>query len=137
MSVLARIVDKLRNYEYEKCDYEGVVGDIYVLIHHIADLEEENDDLRDSLQEQKAWEGRYWALLEEAEAARPRKIGGGPETQNMPDGTIVLDRCGCLWISSEGSWWRLVKDIVFGRLAWLPPLAAPHTIIHTPNKEES
>lgn len=76
MTIEATILDKLKNYEYEKNDYQDAVDDIYALIHRIADLEEENDDLRDSLQEQKAWEGRYWALLEEAEAARPRKIGG-------------------------------------------------------------
>lgn len=137
MSATERIVDKLRSYEDGRSDYEDAINDIYALIQHAADLEEENDDLRDSLQEQKTWEGRYWALLEEAEANRPREIGGGAESRNMPDGTIVIDRCGRPWISSEGSWWRLVKDVVFGQLTWLPPLAAPHTIIHAPNKEES
>lgn len=38
MSVPAMIVDKLRNYEYEKRGCEGAVGDIYALIHHIAAL---------------------------------------------------------------------------------------------------
>ena len=46
MSIPATIVDKLRNYEYEKCGCEGAVGDIYALIHHIAVLEEEIDDLK-------------------------------------------------------------------------------------------
>lgn len=73
MSVTARIVDKLRNYEYEKSGYEGAINDIYALIQHVADLEEETDGLRYALQEQEAWEGRYWALIEEAEASRPRQ----------------------------------------------------------------
>ena len=46
MSVPDTILDKLRNYEYEKRGCEGAVGDIYALIHHIAALEEEIDDLR-------------------------------------------------------------------------------------------
>ena len=137
MSITARIVDKLRNYEYEKSGYEGAINDIYALLQCVADLEEENDDLRDSLQEQKAWEARYWALLEEAEANRPRQIGGGAETWNMLDGAILVDSGGNPWMSSEGSWWRLAKGAAFGQPTWLPPLAAPHAIIRTPNKEES
>ena len=31
MSNKAAILDKLRNYEYEKCDCGGAVGDIYAL----------------------------------------------------------------------------------------------------------
>ena len=137
MSASAWVVDKLRNYGYEKGGHMGAVGDIYTLVHYIADLEEEVDALRDEVSRKSAWEGRYWALLEEAEAARPREIGGGAESRGMPDGTIVIDCLGRPWISSEGCWWRLTKDIASGRLTWLPPLAAPHTIIHTPNKEES
>lgn len=49
MSVPATIVDKLRNYEYEKSDCGDAVGDIYALIHHIASLEEENDNLKDTI----------------------------------------------------------------------------------------
>ena len=71
MSAPTRIVDKLRNYEYEKSGCEGAVGDIYALIHRIADLEEEIDDLRIKVSESDAWRGRYYALLEECEASRP------------------------------------------------------------------
>lgn len=39
----AMIVDKLRNYEYEKCGLEGAVGDIYALIHYIDILEKEGE----------------------------------------------------------------------------------------------
>lgn len=70
MSVPARIVDKLRNYEYEKCGYEGAVGDIYALIHHIAVLEEEIEDLR-------------------GEAIRPREVDGNGS--DLPPRTVVLD----------------------------------------------
>ena len=65
-----RIVDKLRNYEYEKCGCGGAVGDIYALIRLIANLEEEIDDLRIQVSESDAWRGRYYALLEECEASR-------------------------------------------------------------------
>jgi hypothetical protein len=125
MSAVQRLQAELDEYDNDE------------LVETISSLEGENDDLRRAVRDWKAWEGRYWALLEEAEAARPRKIDGGTESRNMPDGTIVVDCCGRPWIASEGGWWRLTKDVTFGRLTWLPPLAAPHTIIHTPNKEES
>lgn len=75
MSAPTRIVDKLRNCEYEKNGYEGAVDDIYALIHRIADLEEEIDDLRIQASESDAWRGRYYALLEECEASRPTGQG--------------------------------------------------------------
>ena len=75
MSAPARIVDKLRNYEYEKCGCEGVVDDIYALIHRIADLEEEIDYLKSMADESDAWQGRYYALLEECESSRPPAKG--------------------------------------------------------------
>ena len=71
MSAPTSIVDKLRNYEYEKSGCGGVVGDIYALIHRIADLEEEIDDLRIKAGESDVWRGRYYALLEECESSRP------------------------------------------------------------------
>ena len=70
MSAPAWIVDKLRNYEYEKNGCEGAVSDIYALIHRIADLEEEIDDLRIKADESDVWRGRYYALLQECEASR-------------------------------------------------------------------
>lgn len=75
MSAPPRIVDKLRNYEYEKSGCGGAVGDIYTLIHRIAALEEEIDDLRIEARESAAWRGRYYALLEECEASRPTGQG--------------------------------------------------------------
>lgn len=71
MSVPARIVDRLREFEIGPYPYESAVDDIYTLIHCIADLEEEIDDLRVRASESDAWRGRYYALLEECEASRP------------------------------------------------------------------
>lgn len=76
MSAPPRIVDKLRNYEYEKSGCGGAVGDIYTLIHRIAALEEGIDDLRIKAGESDAWRGRYCALLQECEAARPSSQEG-------------------------------------------------------------
>lgn len=136
MSVPARIVDKLRNYEYEKCGCEDAVGDIYALIHHIAVLEEEIEDLRVEAREKSAWEGRYNALLKEAEASRPPVIDGGEASRGAADGTITLDSTGQPLLAQEGGWWRLVKDVMAGKRPELHPLIGPYTIIHTP-KEES
>lgn len=136
MTVPDMIIDKLKNYEYEKCGCGGAVGDIYALIHHIAALEEEIEDLRAEAREKSAWESRYWALLEEAEASRPPVIGGGDASRGAADGTIVLDSTGQPLLAQEGGWWRLVKDVMAGKRPELHPLIGPYTIIHTP-KEES
>lgn len=71
MSAPSSILEKLRNYEYEKNGCGDAVGDIYALIHHIAALEEEIDDPRIKARESDSWRGRYYALLEECEAPRP------------------------------------------------------------------
>lgn len=75
MSVPAGIVEKLRDYEYEKNGCGGAVGDIYAPIHRITDLEEEIDDLRIKARESDSRRGRYYALLEECEASRPTSQG--------------------------------------------------------------
>lgn len=75
MSAPSSILEKLRNYEYEKNGCGGAVGDIYALIHHIAALEEEIDDLEIAAREADSWRGRYYALLEECEASRPTSQG--------------------------------------------------------------
>ena len=69
MSVPARIVDKLRDYEYGKDGYEDAVNDIYTLIHRIALLEEEIEGLDIKARESDAWRSRYYALLGECEAS--------------------------------------------------------------------
>lgn len=75
MSAPSSILEKLRNYEYEENGCGGAVGDIYALIHHIAALEEEIDDLEIAAREADSWQGRYYALLEECEASRPTSQG--------------------------------------------------------------
>lgn len=135
MTVPARIVDKLRNYEYEKRGYAGAVGDIYALIHHIAILEEEIDDLKIKAREAEAWEGRYNALLEECEAGRPRVIDGGEASRGAASMTVALDSNGYPWLCYEGGWWRLVKDVSQGKRSELHPLLAPYTIVYTPEKK--
>lgn len=75
MSAPSSILEKLRNYEYEKNGCGGAVGDIYALIHHIAALEEEIYDLEIAASEADSWRGRYYALLEECEASRPTSQG--------------------------------------------------------------
>ena len=70
MSAPDTILEKLRNYEYEKLGCWGAVSDIYALIHRIADLEEEIEDLEIKARESDAWRGRYYALLGECEARR-------------------------------------------------------------------
>lgn len=75
MIVPAGIVEKLRDYEYEKDGCGGAVGDIYALIHHIAALEEEIDELSIKARESDSWRGRYYALLEECAASRPTSQG--------------------------------------------------------------
>lgn len=112
MSVPARIVDKLRNYEYEKCGYEGAVGDIYALIHHIAVLEEEIDDLR-------------------GEAIRPREVEGNGS--DLPPRTVVLDVDGEAWQRNYSGIWELVGGTDDLRET-LSPRWAPYTIIWTPKE---
>jgi hypothetical protein len=45
MSDKTAILDKLKEYE-KTGHYDGAVGDIYALIHHIAALEEDRKELR-------------------------------------------------------------------------------------------
>lgn len=110
MSVPAMIVDKLRNYEYEKCGYESAVGDIYALIQHVAGLEEEIDDLKAS-------------------------VGindGGCASRGASDGVIAVDILGRPWVAREGGWWRLMKDVIAGKWSELPQQYAPYSIAHVP-----
>ena len=111
MSIPARIVDKLRNYEYEKNGYEGAVNDIYALIHHIADLEEEIEDLK--------------------EAAVPRTVEG--DGSDLPAGTVVIDRGGHPLMKADDEWNIARFD------DYTPSLAAdnraPYTIVWTPEEE--
>lgn len=131
MSVPATIVDKLRNYEYEKRGCEWAVGDIYALIHHIAVLEEEIDSLRVEAREKNAWEGRYNALLEEAEASRPPEIDGGDASRGASRGVIAIDRDGRPWVCGNGFWWELIKNPDRGARE-LPEKYGPYTLAYIP-----
>ena len=113
MSVPATIVDKLRNYEYEKNGCGDAVGDIYALIHHIAALEEEIDDLK--------------------EAAVPRTVEG--DGSDLPIDTVVVDKNGDAWQHYETSGWEPIGCCCCTHHA-LPDDGVPYTIVHTP-KEES
>lgn len=99
--------------------------DVAFLLNHITDLQIE-------AREKNAWEGRYNALLEEAEASRPREISGGDASRGIASGTVALDVNGYPWSCDEGGWWRLAKDALRGKRSELHPLLAPYTIIHTP-----
>lgn len=123
--------------------FPQAIKGVYALISHTIFLEEKVSSLKDTINrlqsevgDKGAREGRYWALLEEAEGNRPREIDATTKAQDVPGGTIVVDRRGHPWISSEGNWWRLAKDVPFGKLNRLHPTTIPHTIIYTP-KEES
>ena len=116
--------------------FPQAIKGVYALISHIIFLEEKVSSLKDTINRlQDAWEGRYWALLEEAEGNRPREIDANTKAQDVPDGTIVVDHRGHPWISSEGNWWRLAKCVAFGKLNRLHPATTPHTIIYTPKGE--
>lgn len=111
MSVPARIVDKLRNYEYEKCGCEGVVGDIYALIHRIADLEDE---------------------LCAARAFTPRDNAGGTASRGMIDGTVAIDAYGCAWARVDPGCWFPLRVDVDSEVLELPEGGGPYAIVYTP-----
>jgi hypothetical protein len=135
MNVPARIVDKLRNYEYEKRGCGDVAGDIYALIHHIAALEEEIDDLRVEAREKNAWEGRYNALLEECEASRPPEIDGGEGSRGAADGVIAIDADGKAWRTCyPGCWFPLRLD-TDAEMTELPEENGPYMLVYIPEGE--
>ena len=132
MSVPARIVDKLRNYEYEKRGCGDVVDDIYALIHQIAALEKEIDNLRVEAREKNAWEGRYNALLEKVEASRPREVNG--DGSDLPAGTVVIDHVGDVWQRDGDGRWS-PADVPSTAADYLGDAYAPYTIVYTPEEE--
>ena len=117
MSDKITILGKLKEYE-RTGSYLGAVNDIYALIHHIADLEEEIDQLKAS------------AGIND----------GGCASRGASDGVIAVDILGRSWVAMEGGWWRLVKDVIAGKWSELPQKYAPYSIVHVPAytlKEES
>nr|DAV95994.1 MAG TPA: hypothetical protein [Caudoviricetes sp.] len=117
MSTTTTIAAKLREYEHTG-SYLGAIEDVYALIHHIADLEEEIDNLKAS------------AGIND----------GGCASRGASDGVIAVDILGRPWVAREGGWWRLVKDIIAGKWSELPQQYSPYSIVHVPAytpKEES
>lgn len=112
MSIPDTIVDKLKNYEYEKRDCGDAVGDIYALIHHIAALEEEIDDLK--------------------EAAVPRTVEG--DGSDLPFGSVIIDCDGGAWQRDWADGWSLAGESSENTPV-LRPGFAPYTIVHTPKEE--
>lgn len=112
MSNKATILDKLRNYEYEKRGCGDAVGDIYALIHHIAVLEEEIDDLK--------------------EAAAPRTVEG--DGSDLPFGSVVIDCDGDAWQRDWADGWSLAGESSENTPV-LRPGCAPYTIVYTPGEE--
>lgn len=112
MSVPATIVEKLRNYEYEKRGCGDVVGDIYALIHHIAILEEEIDSLKEHA---------------------PRPVEG--DGSDLPIDTVVVDKNGDAWQHYETTGWEPIGGCCCTHHA-LPDDGVPYTIVW-PAKGES
>lgn len=134
MSDKTTILDKLKEYE-KTGHYPGAVEDIYALIHHIAALEEEIDDLRVEAREKNAWEGRYNALLEECEASRPPEIDGGEGSRGAADGVIAIDADGKAWRTCyPGCWFPLRLD-TDAEMTELPEENGPYMLIYIPEEE--
>lgn len=100
--------------------------DVVFLLNHIADLQVE-------AREKNAWEGRYWALLEECEASRPPEIDYGGCA--LPQGSIAIDADGLAW--GRTLWgWSILRPDFRSRTKLLAPENGPYAITYTP-KEES
>ena len=111
MSDKTAILDKLKEYE-KTGHYDGAVNDIYALIHHIAALEEEIDDLK--------------------EAAVPRPVEG--DGSDLPIDTVVVDKNGDAWQHYETSGWEPIGGCCCTHHA-LPDDGVPYTIVRTPEEE--
>lgn len=98
--------------------------DVALFIEHFLRLE-------DRAEATDVWNARYHALLEECENSRPRRYGG--DGDDLPYGTVVIDREGESWQRDACSGWSCTS--AFG-LSRLPAKHAPYTILYTP-KEES
>nr|DAP10080.1 MAG TPA: hypothetical protein [Bacteriophage sp.] len=111
MSAATNIAAKLREYEHTG-SYVGAVEDIYALIHHIAALEEEIDDLK--------------------EATVPRTVES--DGSDLPFGSVVIDCDGDAWQRDWADGWSLAGESSENTPV-LSPEFAPYTIVHTPKEE--
>ena len=110
MSDKTAILDKLEEYE-KTGHYPGAVEDIYALIHHAADLEEEIDDLK--------------------EAAVPLTVEG--DGSDLPFGSVVIDCDGDAWQRDWADGWSLAGESSENTPV-LRPGFAPYTIVYTPKE---
>lgn len=113
MTVKAAIIDKLKNHEYDQNGYEDAVGDIYTLIHYIADLEDK---------------------LQAARAFTPRNITGGAESRGMANKTIVIDTCGRVWARHGRDKWFPCRTVFDEAMGELPKEGAPYTVVYDPDR---
>lgn len=101
--------------------------DVAFLLAHIADLQVE-------AREKNAWEGRYRALLEEAEASRPPEIDD--DGHDLPQGSIAIDADGLPW--GRTLWgWSILRPDFRSRTKLLAPENGPYTIVYTPTPKEN
>ena len=120
--------------------FPQAIKGVYALISHIIFLEKKVSSLKDTINrlqsegsDKDAWEGRYWALLEEAEASRPREIQTFGD--DLKDGTVVIDSDGDAWQVTKERIWEVVGG-AYDRKSTLDPKWGPYTVVYTP-KEES
>ena len=84
--------------------------DVAFLLAHIADLEEEIDNLR--------------------EASAPRTVEG--DGSDLPTGTVVIDNAGDAWQKGDDGYWDLATFHA-NFSGDLEATCAPHTIVYTPH----
>ena len=112
MSDKTTILDKLKEYE-KTGHYDGAVEDIYSLIHHIADLEDE---------------------FRAARALTPRDIVGGTASRGAADGTVAIDAYGCAWARVDPGCWFPLRHDPNGEVTELPKSGGPYAIVYTPRR---
>lgn len=106
--------------------------DLEALLPYVAELEAEIDDLRVEAREKDAWEGRYNALLEEAEASRPPEIDD--DGHDLPQGSIAIDTDGLPW--GRTLWgWSILRPDFRSRTKLLAPENGPYSAVYTPEEE--
>lgn len=110
MSDKTAILDKLKEYE-KTGHYDGAVEDIYALIHHAADLEDE---------------------LRAARALTPRDITGGTASRGATDGTVAIDAYGCAWARVDPGCWFPLRHDPNSEVIELPKENGPCAIVYTP-----
>ena len=94
--------------------------DVIFLLSHI-------DNLTAIADEVDVWQGRYNALLEEAESSRPHEYQGDGE--DLPIGAIVLDCEKDAWQRGEtGEWWCTAGRTVIA----LDDAFGPYVVVYIP-----